>query len=63
MLARDVTLPRITTGKDLLADVTGETGFRDDVPGLNVLGQVGGDPGHVGADSALVHQLTLLIQH
>ena len=63
MLPRNVALTRIATRKVLLAEVTGETGLRDNVARLNVLGQVGGDPGDVGADGALVDRLALLVQH
>ena len=50
MLARYMTLSRVATGKEFLAEVAGETSLRDYVPGLDVLGQVGGDPGDVGAE-------------
>ena len=62
MLPRHVTLQRVPAVEDLVT-MGAEHPARLHVARLNVLGQVGGDPGDVGADGALVDRLALLVQH
>jgi hypothetical protein len=61
MMARNMTLARVSAWQDPLTEVATETGLRDNVARLNVFGEVGGDPGEVGADGTLVDGLALIV--